>query len=180
MIPSLDLLHRLIRIFYSTPDALGHFTAESQEQLPKHFAKLLAHHEHMTVTVEAFHGCPVDVEVLETKWQSPIYCRKILLRKSTDQTPVQFGLVRLDTSVLAPQVRDEIIDGKIPLGRVLIQHNVMRKVQLETLWRIEASQELAGHFNRTTLPIATYGRTAIIHFGNTPALELLEIVAPME
>ena len=35
------------------------------EQMPEPYHQLLVHEHHMTVTVEAHHGCLVDVRVLE-------------------------------------------------------------------------------------------------------------------
>ena len=60
--------------------------------------------EHMTVTVEEFHHSPVDV-VLAKKTVLPHYARKILLSRQTDGRVVQFGIVRLNFSYLAPEVQ---------------------------------------------------------------------------
>jgi hypothetical protein len=61
---------------------------------------------------------------------------------------------------------------------VLIQHNVFRQVELIALWKVTAGAELAR-----LLEIApgttTYGRTARIFCDGEPAIELLEIVAPV-
>jgi phenylpyruvate tautomerase PptA (4-oxalocrotonate tautomerase family) len=64
-----------------------------------------------------------------------------------------------------------------PLGRVLIQHNVLREVQLTSLWRINPAEELR---NLLDLPAGQiiYGRTALIYCNGEPAVELLEIVTP--
>lgn len=188
------LLNRLVQRFYPNPELLGFFEFKKEAELPEPYRQLLAHHEHMTVTVEAFHGCSVNVEVLQSFWDPPIYCRKILLKRSCDHRNVQFGLVRLDTSVLSNEVRDQIIEGLIPLGRILIEHNVLRKVTLESLWRVECGDELTSYFENGSIEFQghlqpqrncdpngrsiTYGRTARIHFGDVPALELLEIVSP--
>jgi chorismate-pyruvate lyase len=65
----------------------------------------------------------------------------------------------------------------VPLGRVLIEHNVMRNVRLLSLWQIEPGAELRQLFK---LPEAErcYGRTALIYCNGVPAVELLEIVTP--
>ncbi len=121
----------------------------------------------------------MNVEILATAWMDPFYCRKIVLRRSCDGHVVLFGLVRLDTSVLPTKVRDEIVAGQTPLGRVLIQNDVLRRVELEKLWQVHCGQELASYFGESSndSPSILYGRTARIHFGTSPALELLEIVS---
>ena len=168
-------LNTLVSLFFPQPGELGEFEETSAEALPPAMHRLLAHHGHMTETVEAYHRCPVTVEVLSRRREDTHYARKILLRRSTDQAVVQFGIVRLDLRHLSEPVRREIESEKIPLGRVLINHHVMREVELSQLWKIQPGPELQRHFS---LPPnePCYGRTALIWCNGEPAVELLEIV----
>jgi hypothetical protein len=59
-------LNALVDLFYTDAGRLGTFTELPAADLPVVARTMLAHDEHMTVTVEAFHGCPVRVHVLET------------------------------------------------------------------------------------------------------------------
>ena len=154
---------------------LGEFTDVASELLPTKFRQLLAHNEHMTIAVEGFHDCPVSVQVLQSRTQDSIYIREILLRRTTDQQVVQYGIVRLRLDALDDAPRREILSEKIPLGRVLIEHNVLREVELVDLWKIIVGPKLATLLH-VDIGATTYGRTAMIYFSNQPALELLEIV----
>lgn len=176
--PATPHLGQLLDLFFQDPSDLGRIDLVEAEAMPAPYRQLLAHHDHMTVTVEAFHHSLVDVEVLEAFWEPPLYRRKILLRRQRDQAVVQFGLVLLDTSVLPEEATQEIIGGKIPLGRVLIEHNVLRQVHLSSLFRIQCGPELATLFAVPT-GTETYGRTARIHMSGHPSLKLVEIVAPL-
>ena len=80
--------------------------------------------------------------MLSTKREDHYYSRKILLLGEADHRVVQFGIVRLDFDFLDPVVRQEIESQRIPLGRVLIEHNVMREIELLSLWRIEPGSDL--------------------------------------
>lgn len=131
----------------------------------------------MTVTVEDRHRCAVDVEVLEVQQDARHYSRKILLRRQSDRRVVQFGIVRLALEALEEAPRQEIIKQQTPLGRVLIEHGVMRAVQLLGLWEVACGEELARYFGVQPGHV-TYGRTALIYCNSEPAVELLEIVAP--
>lgn len=62
---------------------------------------------------------------------------------------MQFGIVRLALDTLDAATRDEIISQKVPLGRVLIEHGVMRAVQLLGLWQVTCGVELAHHLGST-------------------------------
>lgn len=168
-------LETLVGLFYPQPERLGEFTEVDALQLPHNPRQLLAHNEHMTVTVESFHGCPVAVDVLQTEADGNSYWRKILLRRTTDQVVVQFGIVRLDFNYVSDDVRREILDQGTPLGRVLIQHNVLRKVELHSLWKIAPGPELCDLLQLGE-PRDVYGRTALIYCNGEPAVELLEVV----
>ena len=175
--PSTADLETLVGLFFPKGDELATFEARHHSQLPQAYRRLLAHTGHMTVTVEDRHKCAVDVEVLQVEQSASHYSRQILLRRQTDHQVVQFGIVRLALDTLDDSTRDEIISQKIPLGRVLIEHGVMRAVQLLGLWQVTCGPALAQHFGVNPGHI-TYGRTALIYCNSEPAVELLEIVAP--
>ncbi|GAA4427065.1 hypothetical protein [Bremerella cremea] len=168
-------LSELIALFYDRAEELGQFEEVSAQQTPPPFHQLLAHNEHMTVTVEQFHGCNVDVKVLEKRTDGQYYSRKILLTRQSDGKVVQYGIVRLNCEFLDDEPANEIKSERIPLGRVLIEHNVLREVQLTCLWHVQPAGELqelmALEPNETV-----YGRTALIYCNGEPAVELLEIV----
>ncbi|MEM9701312.1 MAG: hypothetical protein AAF907_02560 [Planctomycetota bacterium] len=150
--------------------------------LPAPYRELLDHEAHMTVAMERFHGGPVAVRVLDEKWDAGRYCRKITLvrepeRPGEPERTVQFGLVRFDLSHVDPQVREEILGGEIPLGRVLINHDVLREVDLGALLKLTAGPGLARHLNMPEGEIA-WGRLATIFTNGKPALDLLEVSAP--
>lgn len=170
-------LQTLLALFYDESSLLGSFQEVEAEQLSTSARQLLAHNAHMTVTVEDFHRSPVDVEVLERFHSGEHYGRKILLRKQTDGRVVQFGIVRLNRRFLDEAVLAEIESETIPLGRVLINHNVLREVQLVALWQIVPGPDLQTYLDLSDdTPI--FGRTALIYCNGEPGVELLEIVTP--
>jgi chorismate-pyruvate lyase len=169
----------LVGAFYPDPARLGHFAPCSADSMPSEYRGLLDHNHHMTVTVERFHRSPVSVDVLEVREDAEWYSRRILLRRQSDDRVVQFGIVRLQFDYLPAAVIEEIRARAIPLGRILIQHNVLRDVELSQLWQVTCGPDLCGYFAAGVNTI-TFGRTAIIFCGNQPAIQLLEIVAPLK
>jgi hypothetical protein len=146
---------------------------------PEPYKRLLVHEHHMTVTMEEFHHTPVLVKVLDRQHDGNIYSRKILLTRSDDGHVVQFGIVRFDLAVVLPAVRDEIVSEKTPLGRILINYNVLRHIDLGAILSITAGPGLAHLFGSRTGQ-ATYGRLATIFCNQRPAVDLLEVAAPVE
>ncbi len=182
--PTVDLDH-LLSLFYSAIDLgdLAHFAA-AHPPLPAPFDSLLNHQAHMTVTVESHFNSTVDVEILRLQKSEKFYAREILLRSRSSRAVVQYGIVKLRVDLLAPAVWREIEGGAKPLGRVLIDHQVMRQVELVELWNVKMGRALAKIFTpldfSSSIPESTYGRTARILCDSEPAIELLEIVTPLD
>ena len=167
--------HELLGLFYTGND-LPCDLSPAAADMPGGYRSLLDHEKHMTVTVEAWHDSLVDVKVLAVDSSAEFYARKILLTRQSDGAVVQFGIVRLNRRLIPPEALEEIESQTTPLGRVLIEQNVMREVKLDSLWRVIPNTELKELFG-SDLP--TYGRSARLHVNSESAVELLEIVAPI-
>jgi chorismate-pyruvate lyase len=147
------------------------------KDMPEPYRGLLVHEHHMTVTVEAYHGGPVDVRILQRRQDGSLYARKILLVHRASGKIVQSGIMRIDLDQCSQPVRDAIVAGQTPLGRILIEHDVLRRIEPTAYLRIipgPAPMEWFGLKEPTPL----HGRLAIIHCNGRPAVELLEVVAP--
>jgi chorismate-pyruvate lyase len=191
-------LQTLVELFHPGWQPLGRFDEVAADAMPANARRLLAHENHMTVTVEAFHDSLVDVQVIASRLDDRHYAREILLTRQSDGRVVQYGIMRVNFRFVDDEVREEIIRRDVPLGRILIQHNVLREVQLQSLWRIEASPLLARRLGSPVAcqgrlqasqcdvdpdadaPLVVFGRTALIYCNGEPAVELLEIVAPCD
>ena len=147
--------------------------------VPKPYDKLLVHHHHMTVTVEAFHHSPVDVRILEMCLTEEYYARKILLTKQSDGAVVQFGIARIWLRFCSPPVRNAILAGNAPLGRILIEHNVLRRIAPIGFLQVRPGAGPEKWFGADRGRHVTYGRLGVIYFDEQPAIEVLEIVAPV-
>lgn len=172
-------INELLNEFYDQPighSQLGEF--EAVRSVPSPYDRLLDHHSHMTVTVEQHYGQKVDVHVHRHHSKGDWYAREITLVTSQSRRIVQYGIVRLNIQTLEPHVWKQIEEQSIPLGRVLIDNHVLREVQLCGLWRVQAGPSLAGMMHLRVGDVL-YGRTALIFCDRSPAIELLEIVAPV-
>jgi hypothetical protein len=91
---------------------------------------------------------------------------------------VQFGVVRINLGICTEPVRNEIIEQKTPLGRVLIRHNMLRRIEPVAFLRVTLSPEMASWFGVEPRTV-TFGRLGVIYSGERPAVEVLEILAPI-
>lgn len=173
-----DELQSLIDLFPDREPLLADAEHVPSETLPEPYRRMLAHNHHMTVTMESHYGCPVDVRILDRRLEGDFYNRKIVLLKAGTETVVQFGIVRFDLGYVTQSVRDEILGGHKPLGRVLIDHNVLRHIDLGAVLRVTAGPSLARVLQMPQGGI-TYGRLATIFCNRRAAVDLLEIPAPL-
>ena len=167
-------MDKLVGLFYADIAELGNFQALAADAIPEPARSLLNHEMHMTVTVEKFHSSSVAVGVFQERKSRKSYCREICLRREADDKIVQYGIVRLNFNHLDEQVQIEIESQSKPLGRILIEHDVLRRVQLLGLYGIQPSERLQSMVGSDSKKF--YGRTAIIYCNDEPAIELLEIV----
>ncbi len=174
----LDELHSLTNLFPEAEPLFLRSVHIPSSLTPEPYKTMLVHEHHMTVAMETYHRSPVEVRVLGQKQDGDIYARKILLLKQGTNTVVQFGVVRFNLSYVTDLVRKEIMAGQIPLGRILINHNVLRHIDLGAILEITAGPGLAHHLQ---MPVGntTYGRLATIFCNHQPAVDLLEISAPL-
>jgi chorismate-pyruvate lyase len=147
------------------------------DALPQPYRDLLVHEEHMTVTVEAYHHSPVDVRVLARVRQGDSYARKILLVSQRSGAIVQFGMVRIWLNKCSKEVREQILAERTPLGRILIQHEVLRRIEPTAYLRVLQGPATAAWFGPKGRQPA-YGRLGYIHCDGAAAIELMEVVAP--
>ncbi len=145
---------------------------------PEPYKQMLVHDQHMTVTMEAHYSSPVDVRILDRKLDGDVYSRKILLLKTGTDRIVQFGIVRFDFRYVTPEIRDEIVRGDTPLGRILIDHGVLRHIDLGAILRITVGPALADYLKMKRGDV-TFGRLATIFCDHQPAVDLFEVPAPL-
>src|SRR5262245_63788654 len=117
--PALD---HLASLFYDNLAELGTFEEVLAEAVPQPYRRLLAHHEHMTVSVEKHHGCPVDVEVIAAKQSGDYYSRKIILHRQSDRRVVLFGIPRLNLQLVDDDERRLLLSDNKRRDRVKLVH----------------------------------------------------------
>jgi len=143
--------------------------------VPEPYASLLNHTGHMTERLRLHHGEPVDLEVLDHQSDGDAYTRRILLRLRGSRRVAEFGVVRMDLSCMPPDVREMIVERRVPLGDILIAHDVMRRIEPRFFYRFDGGAGLARGAAGMSWDGA-YGRVGTIFVEDQPAIELLEVV----
>lgn len=145
------------------------------DALPPAFRELLVHHDHMTSTLQAYHGQPVTLRVLNESKAEDAYGRYILLGLEGTDAIVEVGLMRFNLDSASEEVKREVLNHEAPLGDILIRHDVLRRIEPKWYVRLVSGHALMSHFGESA-PDVAYGRIGVIHYHGNPAIELLEIV----
>jgi hypothetical protein len=154
-------------------------------EVPEPYRSLLVHREHMTVTLEQHHRSKVDLVVLERRVAGDDYARRLILTAGPGRKVVLAGIMRLQLGAAGEAVRRSVVEESTPLGRLLIENDVLRAIEPLAYLRVRMSPDLAGLFHAPPGVKVTYGRVAGITCSSgdgrpaaVPAVELLEIVSP--
>ena len=167
----------LVAIFHADPAAFGGIAPVAAERVPDGPRRLLDHGSHMTVAMERLHGGPVALRVVDRRADAAgRYAREILLA-GPDGRIVQHGIVRIDLERLGPETAALVRAERTPLGRILLAAGLLCDVHDVALVEIAPGPHLRGLFG-TPAAATTFGRVAEIGVAGSPAVELLEIVAP--
>ncbi len=148
----------------------------SADKLSDPFTELLAHENHMTTVLQSFYGQPVELTVLNQVAEASYYTRMINLSKQGSEHVVEFGIVRIDLSLIPDSAENEILDRNAPLGDILIRHDVLRHVAPQWYLQIAPASPIQSYLNIKSDAHA-YGRIATIYCDGRPAIELLEVVS---
>ncbi len=149
------------------------------DAMPSAYHRLLVHHHHMTVTLEDHYQDHLNVEVLSVRREDQSYHREIVLRTQKQNRIVQFGVVRIDLNCCSQSVQKAILAENTPLGRVLIEHNVLRRIEPTAFLKIAPGKKLMN-WMELDRDMFLYGRMGVIFCDERPAIAVLEILAPLE
>ena len=93
-------------------------------QMPEPFRRLLVHKSDMTSTLEKYRGEPLELLVLDRTIRDGFLFRHIVLAGRETRQPMEYGAIRIALTALGEQARREVIECRIPLGRILTSHGV--------------------------------------------------------
>ncbi len=165
--------------FYSRHElALPPLQQVDPEEIPEPYRSLLVHESDMTSTLESFHGGTIHLEVLLREQRSQAYYREVVLRVAGNEQAVEFGAIKIDLSRFPAEARQEILEARWPLGRILKNHGIEYSSRPKAFLKI-ASDKLINRVLGLQGAHVLYGRrnTLLDPEGKSLA-EIVEILPP--
>jgi chorismate-pyruvate lyase len=148
------------------------------EAMPEPYKTLLVHDRDMTSTLENFHGAGVHLRLLSRERKAHAYDREVLLVLDGSERPVEFGAIRIHLDRFPERARNEILEERYPLGRVLKDHNIPFLSRPQAFLRVASDKlinELLGLHGAHVL----YGRrNTLLNSSGEPLAEIVEILPP--
>lgn len=167
------VLDELLDLFGDSADA-ARFTPVPPAEVPPPYDRLLVHDDHMTVTLETHHGGPVHLRVRGVHRGADTYARKITLHAAAAGPAVLLGIMRFDFRYCTRATREEVLAGRTPLGRILIEHDILRTLRAGPYYRVTPGEDILGV--KVSLPPDCHARAAQIECNGGQAVQVLEII----
>jgi chorismate-pyruvate lyase len=176
----LSLLYPLDGFYATAGLALPPFQQVEGSDVPEPCRQLLVHDRDMTPTLEAYHGERIHLRVLARRLDGDAYSRQVVLTLNGSAQPVEFGAIVIYLQHFPPAAREEILEGRRPLGTILHIHEVAHQSRPRAFLRL-TPDALVQEALQLTTPSALYGRRNMI-FGSdgSELANILEILPPLQ
>lgn len=142
-----EAIHRLLPLHFFYEKAgvdLPDFHFLEGDGVPYPYRSLLVHANDMTPTLAAFHHSKLYLKVHAHESTDDFVMRLVSLHSKASDKPVEYGAIAIQLGGLAPQVRDLVIAGEVPLGAILGEHAVAHRGSPTAYFSVPADAMIAG------------------------------------
>lgn len=147
--------------------------------LPSPFRQLLAHGQDMTSTLERFYQTRLGLRALRRERHGPYYVREVVLTTAGGQ-PVEYGVICVRLSAFPPVVQEEILAERLPLGRLLQDHEQPCVCRPQEFYRIGPHPYLAAQLGAAAGPEGYCGRrNLLLNAEHRLLADVMEILSPV-
>lgn len=175
--PTSTVLYPLDEFYAQAGNPLPQIEAVAPDDLPEPYRSLLVHDSDMTSTLEKFHDEKIHLEVFRRQRVQDTFFREVILLLESG-TPVEFGAIKIDLSLFDPVPQQLILEGRLPLGRILQDCNIPYISRPQAFLKLKSDP-----FINTVLRLAgshdLYGRrNSLFDSEERPMAEIVEILPP--
>ena len=168
----------LEQIYLRSGQPLPHLQTIGCLRVPQPFRDLLVHERDMTPTLEAFHGQKIFLHVLDRHQQESRLLRLVVLKLESDETPVEFGAIRINLTLFETQALQLVLEGHLPLGTILREQNIPHTSGHQEFFSV-LSDAVVNRALQLTGTRQLYGRRNVIRNSQEkPLAEMTEILPP--
>jgi chorismate-pyruvate lyase len=147
-------------------------------EVPEPYRSLLVHQGDMTSRLEEFHGAPMKLRVLHREIEGDAYRREVLLCAQDTGLPVEYGAIEINLEAFAPELREQILEGRYPLGGLLNHAGVRYRSEPRAFLKLAPDSVMDAHFDLDGAH-TLYGRCNVLLGGDRRVLaRIVEVLRP--
>ena len=175
---AIDLLYPLSRFCERDGHPLPPHEILDGAALPEPYRTLLVHRGDMTSRLEEFHRAPMTLRVLHREEDADAYRREVLLCAEDTGVPVEYGAIEIHLAAFAPELRAQILEGRLPLGGLLNRAEVRYRSEPRAFLRLVPDSVMDAHFDLDGAH-TLYGRCNVLLGGRGETLaRIVEVLRP--
>jgi hypothetical protein len=176
----LKAAHPLDEFYAQAGQSLPPLTQVEGEAVPEPHKTLLVHRNDMTPTLEKFYHCDIHLRVLGRRRVGNDYFREVVLLLDGTEEPVEFGAIKINLDLVAPNVREQILAEKRPLGHILEENKIPHGSRPSAFLRL-ASDVFINDALKLTGAQVLFGRhNTLLDVKDRPFAEIVEILPPVK
>ena len=176
-----DLLHPLSEFYTQMGLELPVISSLKDTQIPEPYRSLLVHDRDMTPTLETVFRQKIHLRVLQQWLSGDILTRQVVLVLDEDRVPVEFGAIRIHLDAFSPPAREEILQGRRPLGAILHHHQVEHHSRPLAFIRVGADTLISEALQSQVKGNTLYGRLNVLRdVQERKIAEILEILPDLQ
>jgi chorismate-pyruvate lyase len=146
--------------------------------MPGPYRDLLVHTGDMTSRLEAFHKAPMKLRVLNLDRTPHAYRREVLLCAQDTGVPVEYGANEVNLDAFDESLRNEILDGRLPLGGLLNRYGIKYRSEPRAFIRVLPDLTLCKMFG-VDVAAAFFGRcNSLLDQNGTVLARIVEVLRP--
>ena len=145
--------------------------------VPAPYRQLLVHKHDMTPTLKEAYQRKIHLRVLKYFVRAKVYSRQIVLLLE-DDTPVEFGAIKIYLEHFPPRARRLILEKKQPLGTILHTQGIAHTSRPAAYIQVTADDVISDALHLTA-PCLLYGRRNMLFDSSQNVLaQIVEILPP--
>lgn len=175
-----DMFYPLSEYYRDYDIPMPSFESVKPEDMPEPYRHLLVHDADMTGRLTDFHGEALALRVLEKDSLRGVLVRRVVLYGHKSGKEVEFGEILIYLNRFESGVRALIEAGKLPLGGILVDHQV-EFISSPSHYLKVVTDEMIAECLATSVRMELYGRkNKLTNFAGEVLAEIVEILPPEE
>ena len=176
--PETELLYPLSRFRREGGRTIPAYELVKDSEMPEPYRSLLVHNGDMTSRLETFHGGNIVLEVLHLDRSQSAYRREVVLHLEKSGLPVEYGAIEINLDAFQPELREKILEGRLPLGGLLNHYKVNYHSRPRGFFRLAADPQMSTIFGAPESQ-EFYGRSnELLGDKNVVLARIVEVLRP--